>query len=177
MARAFIGIGSNIDPEKNIRQALRQLAQAVRLTAISTFYREPAIERPHEPAFYNGVVAIETDSPPMRLKQDLLRKIEADLGHIRGSDKYASRPIDLDLLLYDDCVLSNNQLTLPDPDILERAFVAIPLCELAPDLMLPGSGLPICRVAERFDAAADMERLVEYTRLLRNELLTPVPQQ
>jgi 2-amino-4-hydroxy-6-hydroxymethyldihydropteridine diphosphokinase len=139
MARAFIGIGSNIDPEKNIRQALRQLAQAVRLTAISTFYREPALEHPDEPAFYNGVVAIETDSPPMRLKQDLLRRIGADLGRRRGSDKYASRPIDLDLLLYDDCVLSNNQLTLPDPDILARAFVAIPLSELAPDLLLPVS--------------------------------------
>ena len=176
MARAFIGIGSNIDPEKNIRQALRQLAQAVPLTAISTFYREPAIERPDEPAFYNGVVAIETRLPPMRLKQDVLRRIEADLGRLRSSDKYASRPIDLDLLLYDDCVLSNNQLILPDPDILERAFVAIPLCELAPDLLLPGSGLPICRVAERF-AAEDLERLPEYTRLLRNELLTPAPGQ
>ena len=108
----------------------------------------------------------------MRLKQDLLRRIEADLGRRRSSDRYASRPIDLDLLLYDDFVLSNNQLTLPAPDILERAFVAIPLCELAPDLLLPGSGLAICRVAERF-AAEDMECLREYTRLLRNDLLTP----
>jgi hypothetical protein len=106
----------------------------------------------------------------------LTTRVEADLGRRRSSDKYASRPIDLDLLLYDDCVLSNNQLTLPDPDILERAFVAIPLCELAPDLLLPGSGLPICRVAERF-AAEDMECLAEYTRLLRNELLTPAPGQ
>jgi len=174
MARAFIGIGSNIDPQKNIRQALRQLAQAVRLTGVSTFYREPPIERPTEPAFYNGVVAIETAVPPMRLKQDVLRRIEADLGRRRDPDKYASRTIDLDLLLYDDCVVSNNQLTLPDPDILERAFVAIPLCELAPDLLLPGSGLPICRVAARF-AAEDMECLPEYTRLLRNELLIPAP--
>lgn len=172
MARAFIGIGSNIEPEKNIRQALRQLAHAVRLTAISTFYREPALERPDEPAFYNGVVAIETDSPPMRLKQDLLRRIEADLGRLRSSDKYASRPIDLDLLLYDDCVLSHDQLTLPDPDILERAFVAIPLCELAPDLILPGFGLPICRVADRF-AVEGLERLAVYTRLLRDEFLPP----
>jgi 2-amino-4-hydroxy-6-hydroxymethyldihydropteridine diphosphokinase len=176
MARAFIGIGSNIDPEKNIRQALRRLTQAARLTAISMFYREPALGRPDDPAFYNGVVAIETDLPPLRLKQDLLRRIEADLGRRRTSDKYASRPIDLDLLLYDDCVLSNNELTLPDPDILERAFVAIPLCELAPDLLLPGSGLPIGRVAARF-AVEDMECLPEYTRLLRNELLAPAPSQ
>lgn len=176
MARAFIGIGSNIDPEKNIRQALGRLSQAANLTAISTFYREPALGRPDDPAFYNGVVAIETDLPPLRLKLDLLRGIEADLGRRRTSDKYASRTIDLDLLLYDDCVLSNNELTLPDPDILERAFVAIPLCELAPDLLLPGSGLPIRRVAERF-AVVDMEYLQEFTRLLRNELLTPAPGQ
>jgi 2-amino-4-hydroxy-6-hydroxymethyldihydropteridine diphosphokinase len=161
MGRAFIGIGSNIEPEKNILMALRQLADSARLIAISRFYREPAIGRPNDPAFYNGVVSIETDLPPARLKEDVLRKIEAVLGRRRSSDKYAPRTIDLDLLLYNDYV---------DPDILERAFVAIPLSELDPDLVLPGSGLPIRQIANRF-AAEEIEPLPEYTRLLRHQLL------
>jgi 2-amino-4-hydroxy-6-hydroxymethyldihydropteridine diphosphokinase len=170
MPRAFIAIGSNIEPEKNIRTALRRLEQAVNVTGISTFYREPAIDGPEEPEYYNGVVATETDLLPEKLKQDVLRRIEAAIGRRRNANKYVSRKIDLDLLLYDDVVLSNGDLTLPHPDILNRSFVAIPLYELAPDLLLPRSGLSIRQIAERFDAS-DMEPLLEFTRLLRNDLL------
>jgi dihydroneopterin aldolase/2-amino-4-hydroxy-6-hydroxymethyldihydropteridine diphosphokinase len=170
MAQAFIGVGSNIEPEKNIREALRRLGEYVQLTGISTFYVEPAIDGPEEPTFYNGVVAIETDLKPLNLKHEILRRIEAAMGRRRNATKNAPRTIDLDLLLYDDSALSNNDLSLPHPDILKRAFVAIPLYELAPDLVLPGSGLPVRQIVERFDAT-EMEPLREFTRLLRNELL------
>ena len=170
MTQAFIGVGSNIEPEKNIREALRRLGEYVRLTGISTFYVEPAIDGPDEPAFYNGVVTIETDLQPVNVKHEVLRRIEATLGRRRNANKNAPRTIDLDLLLYDDLVLSNDNLSLPHPDILKRAFVAIPLYELAPDLVLPGPGLPIRQIVEHFDATG-MEPLQEFTRLLRNELL------
>lgn len=170
MTRAFIGVGSNIAPESNIREALRRLAQSMPVTAISTFYRQPAIGRPEEPPFYNGIVVTDTDLPPARIKSEVLRPIEADLGRHRGEDKYASRPIDLDLLLCGDCVLSNNDLRLPHPDILKRAFVAIPLCELAPALVLPGYGLRIRDIAQQF-ATEGMEPLHHYTRELQQELL------
>src|ERR1043166_6124129 len=113
MTRAFIGVGSNIAPEENIREALRRLAQSTRLVSISTFYREPAIDHPEEPDFYNGGVAIDTDFPPAVLKWQVLRPIEAALKRQRGADRYASRTIDLDLLLYGDSVLSSNELILP----------------------------------------------------------------
>lgn len=100
----------------------------------------------------------------------MLRTIEAALGRRRSADKYASRTIDLDLLLYDEYVLSNNELSLPDPDIMERAFIAVPLYELAPDLVLPGSGIPIRQLAKQF-SAENMKPLHEYTRRLRIELL------
>ena len=170
MTRAFIGVGSNIAPEENIREALRRLAQSTRLVSISAFYREPAIGRPEEPDFYNGVVSIDTDLPPATLKWQVLRPIETALGRQRGADKYASRTIDLDLLLYGDITLSTGELTLPDPDILKRPFVAIPLSEIAPDLMLPGFGIPIRSAAEQF-ARENMQPLREYTRQLQNELL------
>jgi dihydroneopterin aldolase/2-amino-4-hydroxy-6-hydroxymethyldihydropteridine diphosphokinase len=154
MARAFIGVGSNIAPEKNIREALRLLARLVRIVAISTFYRTPAIDRPSDPDFYNGVVAIETDLRPMALKSKVLRKIEAALGRRRSADKYASRTIDLDLLV----------LTPPDPDILNRAFVAVPLAEIEPDLLLPG----VDHLSKE-----GMQPLVEFTQKLRAEHITP----
>jgi 2-amino-4-hydroxy-6-hydroxymethyldihydropteridine diphosphokinase len=172
MPRAFIGIGSNIAPEKNILEALRLLASSARIMSISTFYREPAIDRPSEPDFYNGVVAIDTDLPPMALKSKVLQKIEAALGRRRSADKYASRTIDLDLLVYADLVVSSKQLTLPDPDILSRAFVAVPLCEIAPELLLPGSGLPLCEVAERLSKES-MQPLSEFTRTLQKEFPSP----
>ena len=171
MIRAFIGIGSNIAPEENVREALRRLAQDTHLVSISTFYREPALGHLAEPDFYNGVVAVDTDLPALTLKWDVLRRIETDLGRSRSADKYASRTIDLDLLLYGDLVVSSNELTLPDPDILRRAFVALPLHELAPALVLPGLEVPIRQVANGF-VTENMQPLREYTRQLQNELLT-----
>lgn len=170
MPRAFIGVGSNIAPEENIRNALRRLAVSVDILSISTFYCEPALDRPEEPDFYNGVVAIDTNLPPMKLKWEVLRRIEADLGRRRSTDKYASRAIDLDLLLWGDLVAASNELTLPDPDILKRPFVAVPLCEIAPALMLPGFEIPIREVAAGFSAES-MQPLAGYTRELRTELL------
>jgi 2-amino-4-hydroxy-6-hydroxymethyldihydropteridine diphosphokinase len=168
--RAFIGVGSNIGPEDNIREALRRLVQSTRLVSISTFYREPAIGRPEEPDFYNGVVAVDTGLPPDMLKWQVLRTIEAALGRQRGADTYASRTIDLDLLLYGDSVMSGSELTLPDPDIQTRPFIAIPLYEIAPDLVLPDVRVPIREVAEKFSTKT-MQPLDEYTRSLRTELL------
>jgi 2-amino-4-hydroxy-6-hydroxymethyldihydropteridine diphosphokinase len=163
VTRAFIGVGSNIRPEENIREALRRLCQSTRLVSVSTFYREPAIGRPEEPDFYNGVVAIDTDLTRDTLKWQVLRTIEAELGRRRSGDKYASRTIDLDLLLYGDSV--------PDPDVQTRPFIAIPLYEIAPDLVLPDVRVAIREVAEQL-ATPDMQPLYEYTRSLRNELLT-----
>ena len=167
MRRTFIGVGSNIAREENIREALRRLAQRARITAISTFYRQRAIGRPNQPDFINGVVTIGTDLPPSDLVE-VLRQIEAALGRCRIADRYASRPIDLDLLLVDGDVGQNSASPLPHPDIPNRAFVAIPLSELAPSLVLPGSGVGICEVAARFSAQS-MEPLQEYTCRLRKE--------
>lgn len=168
--RAFIGFGSNVAPENNIRQALRQLAKFARIVSISTFYRVPALGRPDEPDFYNGVVAIDTDLSAKKLKWDVLRGIEAALGRRRTADKYASRTIDLDLLLYGDCVITSDELTLPDPDIAQRAFIALPLSELAPDMVLPSFRLTVRQVADRF-ASEMLQPLREYTRQVQEEFL------
>lgn len=170
MARAFIGIGSNIEPAENVRIAIRSLARQTRLTGISTVYLTQALGRPDQPPYYNCVVEIETVAPPAEIKYDLLRNIENSLGRTRTPDKYAARTIDLDLIVYGDLTLDAEGIKLPDPEILERPFLAIPLFELAPDLVLAGYGLRISEVAASLTQDG-MRPLKDYTGSLREELL------
>ena len=169
MPRAFVAVGSNVAPETNVRRALLLLAREVRLLGISTFYQTKPIDRPDQPPFCNGVVEIETELPPRELKHSLLHRIERELGRLRTEDKYAPRAIDLDLLLYDDLALETEGLLLPDPEIERRPFLAIPLAELAPELILPGKGVRMGEVAARL-AGAEMRPLPEYSALLRKEV-------
>ena len=123
MARVFIGVGSNIDPEANVRKALKLLGETVHLLKISEFFRTDPLGNRNQPVFYNGVVEVETELAPADLKFAVLREIEHQLGRERGEDKYAPRPIDLDILIYDNIVISNDEMRLPDPDILQRPFL------------------------------------------------------
>jgi 2-amino-4-hydroxy-6-hydroxymethyldihydropteridine diphosphokinase len=153
MPQAFIAIGSNINPEQNIPSALDLLARQVRLCALSTFYRTPALKAPEsaltsQPDFYNGVVSLETSVPPLDLKWQILRPIEGALGRRRTADKFAPRPIDFDLLVYGDLILATPELTLPDPEIAYRPFLAIPLFELAPTLILPDTRVALSQLAQ-----------------------------
>lgn len=168
MARAFIGIGSNIEPDHNVRAALQRLAAQTRIAAISMVYLTPALGRPEQPPYYNCVAEIETGAPPRELKRALLLPIEDGLGRRRSADKFAPRTIDLDLIVYGDMVMDADGIRLPDPEILERPFLAVPLFELAPHLVLPGSRRPIAEVAASLSPHG-MPSLPEFTRLLRQE--------
>jgi 2-amino-4-hydroxy-6-hydroxymethyldihydropteridine diphosphokinase len=175
MARAFVAIGSNIEPEENVRWAIRRLAEKVRVVAVSTVYRTKPFSRPEQDDFYNCVLEIETDAPPIRLKLQTLCEIETQLGRTRGEDKFAPRIIDLDLILYDDLVIDTADLTLPDPDIVSRPFLAGPLSELAPDLVIPGSAARVSDVARRL-SLSDMVPLTSYTEQLRRDIAHGYPE-
>ncbi len=166
MARAFIGIGSNIEPAKNVRAAVLSLAQQTRLLGISTVYRTDALDRPEQPPYFNCVVEIETEALPAEVKHGLLRPIEHSLGRRRTSDKYAPRTIDLDLIVYGDWAMDAEGIKLPDPDVLVRPFLATPLCELAPDLVL--AGRRIGEIAAKLPRDG-MEPLSDYSRSLKEE--------
>jgi 2-amino-4-hydroxy-6-hydroxymethyldihydropteridine diphosphokinase len=165
--KAFVSIGSNIDPAANVRAAVLRLGQWAHLKGVSTVYRSAALERPEQPPYYNCVAMVETDATPVDVRH-ALRRAEAELGRQRTPDKYAARTIDLDLILYDELVLDTETLKLPDPDILERPFLAVPLWEMAPDLVLPGLHLPISKVAASLSSEG-MEALEEFTKQLRRD--------
>jgi dihydroneopterin aldolase/2-amino-4-hydroxy-6-hydroxymethyldihydropteridine diphosphokinase len=179
MTRAYVALGSNVDPEANVRAAVRLLAARERVLAASTFYWTEAIP-PGNPEFINGALALETRRRPLDLKLDVLRDIEARLGRIRTADRNAPRPIDCDLLAYGDEVASEPVgegphqttrpgLALPSPDIEKRAFVAIPLLEIAPDLILARSGRRLADVVASLPPHP-MVPAVELTGEVRREL-------
>jgi len=175
MARAFVAIGSNVEPEENVRRAIRLLADGVRVVAVSTVYRTKPLGRPEQDDFYNCVLEIETDAPPIRLKLQILREIETQLGRTRGEDEFAPRTIDLDLILYDDLVTDMADLTLPDPEIASRPFLAMPLSELAPDLVIPGSAIRVSDVA-RWLPQSSIVPLTAYTEQLRRDIAHEHPE-
>jgi len=126
---AFIAVGSNIEPQKNIAVALVALAEEANVISSSTFYRTEPIGRSEQPPFINGVWQVGTTVQPERIRSDLLCPIEEMLGRQRTADKFAPRTIDLDLVLYDDLVRNDADLKLPHPDIV-RPFVHGPIREL-----------------------------------------------
>jgi 2-amino-4-hydroxy-6-hydroxymethyldihydropteridine diphosphokinase len=167
--RIFIAIGSNIAPEANIQRALRLLAGDARLLALSTFYRSDPQGNPGASPFLNGAVEITTHLEPEAVKWDILRPIEEALGRARTADKNAPRTIDLDLLLYGNRIIANPRLALPNPGITQYPFVAIPLLDLAPDLLLPNSPRPLKTIVEEMDASPLLP-LHEFTFFLRKDV-------
>jgi 2-amino-4-hydroxy-6-hydroxymethyldihydropteridine diphosphokinase len=163
MGRVFVGIGSNIAPELHVPRALARLDEAVGVVAVSTFYVTPPLGRPADPPFMNGVVEVRDTLAAAPLKV-LLGRIELDEGRRRGSDRFAPRPIDLDLLLHDDLV--STVPPLPHPDVTTRRFVAVALLELEPSLTLPGSGVRLSAIVEALPPWS-MEPAVRLTRSLR----------
>lgn len=166
---AYIAVGSNIEPEKNILRACLLLGEAARVCSVSSFYRTEPVDRPGQPEYRNGVLEIRTSATPQELKFRDLRKIEERLGRVRDSDKNANRTIDLDVVLYGDAVLREKDLLIPDPDIRTRAFIAVPLLELAPDLCLPDTGERLSGLASA-KRRSDMVPDDELTQTLKSRL-------
>ena len=140
-----MGLGGNLgDAAASLREAFTALGGLpdTRLLRASRLYRTSAWGVTTQPDFVNAVAMIETMLTPSALLGHLLR-IERDAGRDRradGSDRWGPRTLDLDLLLYGDEVIDTPDLTVPHPHLHERAFVLVPLLEIAPDTHIPGRG-------------------------------------
>lgn len=159
--RAFIGLGGNLgDVPGTLADAFAALGALphTRLLARSSIYRSPAWGMTDQPAFLNAVAALDTALEPEALLAELL-EIERAAGRERiGALRWGPRTLDLDLLLYADAVIDQPGLRVPHPHLHERAFVVLPLAEIAADAIVPGRG----RVADLI-AGVDtdgIERLV-----------------
>lgn len=139
MIRCFIGLGSNLDePLQQIQRALAALGALDRsaLSAVSPFYRNPAIGPGEQPDFINAVAELQTSLTPLELLAHLQR-IENAQGRVRNI-RWSARTLDLDLLIYGDQIIALPELQVPHPRLRERNFVLYPLHDIAPTLTLPG---------------------------------------
>jgi 2-amino-4-hydroxy-6-hydroxymethyldihydropteridine diphosphokinase len=140
--RAYIALGSNLgDSQQQLADAIHALAALPqsRLLARSHIYRTPPWGVHDQPDFLNAVVVLETPLPPHDLL-DALLEIERTAGRERNGERWGPRILDLDLLHVAGKTVNDERLTLPHPHMAERAFVLLPLNELAPDLEIPGQG-------------------------------------
>ena len=153
---AYVGLGSNLDdPRRQLEQALAAMASIprTRLVAISGFYRNPPLGPPGQPDYLNAVAGLLTRLEPEGLLA-ALQEIETAQGRRRDGPRWGPRNIDLDLLLHGATRRDDAGLALPHPGLRERAFVLVPLAEIAPGLRLPGDGARVAELAGAADAAA-----------------------
>ena len=140
-ARAFVGLGSNLDdPAAQLRRAFAALEaiEGVHAVRRSRLYRTPPWGRVDQPDFVNAVAELDTTLSPHALLLEL-QGLEARFGRARR-EHWGPRVLDLDLLLHGDGEIRDAGLQLPHPRLHERAFVLVPLADLAPDLHVPGRG-------------------------------------
>ena len=163
LERVFVGLGANLgDALATLKAAVRQLAgmPGTRLVAVSSFYRSSPVQA-QGPDFVNAVAELATTLEPLAL----LRALQAIEGGHGRERPYANAPrtLDLDLLMYGQRVVTEAVLSLPHPRLVERAFVLLPLVELAPGLLHPSFG-PLAVCASRITGQS-IERLPAATRV------------
>lgn len=142
----FVGLGANVgESVPRILRVMEELGEVpgTHVLARSSLYQTAPIGNPEQPDFINAVVRLSTSLSAARLLAEMLA-IERRHGRVRA-EKDGPRTLDLDLLLYGDCIDADPRMTLPHPRMHERAFVLLPLDEIAPGCVIPGRG-PVARL-------------------------------
>ena len=148
---AYLSLGANIEPESNLATAVEMLGKLTRLIAVSSVWETRPVGMIDQPNFLNAAVIVETKLTAAQLKQEVITPIEQSLGRARQANKNAPRPIDIDIIFFNDQIIELGQRHIPNPEVLERPFVAIPLAEIAPTYKHPQTGQTLNDIAQNFD--------------------------
>lgn len=159
MSLAYLSLGSNVDRERMLPEAVRRLASHGRIVAVSSIYETAAIGNPGDPSYFNAAVILETQLAPAELKRQVLQPLEEVLGRQRTPDPNSPRTIDVDVSLFDDQILTLGKRRIPDPEILLYPHIAVPLADVAPGLRHPETGETLAEIAARLSAES-FQRLV-----------------
>ncbi len=137
--QACLLLGSNIEPEENLRHAFEKLGEYGQIRLVSSVWKTEAVGS-HGPSFLNIALLYQTSYNQEALKQDVARSIEERLGRVRSADKNAPRTIDIDIIVFDGKIV--------DPNLWTRLYVALPVSELMPDLISPHENKKLKEVAQ-----------------------------
>jgi 2-amino-4-hydroxy-6-hydroxymethyldihydropteridine diphosphokinase len=153
-SHSAIALGSNIGESQAILEgALKTLEQTPGITikAKSSWYKTAPVGGPSQPDYLNGAAILQVQLSPEQLLKTLL-EIEQEFGRVR-QERWGPRTLDLDILLFDDLIVETPDLQIPHPRMTERAFVLVPLAEIAPDWIEPVTGEPISQLVQKLDAS------------------------
>jgi 2-amino-4-hydroxy-6-hydroxymethyldihydropteridine diphosphokinase len=155
MNTAYLSLGSNIEPEENMVAAVKLLAELTYLVAVSPVWETKPIGLTSQPNFLNAAAIVKTNLGVERFIENVAHNIERRTGRLRQPNKNVPRTIDIDLILFNRQVLQLEPHHIPSPDLLNRAFVAIPLASIAPDVYHPVTGQTLQEIAAGFEIAPD----------------------
>lgn len=158
MAIIYLGLGSNIEPEEHLGFAVRRLRDRYGDVESSAVYRSAAVGFEGDD-FLNLVVRLRSEETAEQICDEIERLHDLS-GRVRGSEKWAPRPLDIDLLLYDDLIINEPPVRVPRSDILDYSFVLRPMAEIAPDLVHPVTGKTMLEHWQAFDQEAQPLELV-----------------
>jgi len=151
LAIAYLGLGSNLgEREENLRQALSLLSLKVKLEDVSSVYETEPVGFKEQPLFLNLACRVTTNLSPEKLFH-LAKDIETRMGRVPSKQRNLPRLIDIDILFYDNRIMETPNLTIPHPRLHDRAFVLIPLAEIAPNLVHPRLSKSIAQLAKNVE--------------------------
>jgi len=158
--QVYLSLGSNLgDREANLRKAIELLSHRLRIGLVSSVYETEPVGVPEQPRFLNQAVQVYTRLAAKDLLV-LFKGFESMMGRARNTS-FAPRPIDIDILFYGSDVIKTDDLVIPHPRLTERAFVLVPLTEIAPDLVHPENGKTIRQLLE---SVAGKEGVVKWEK-------------
>ncbi|MGB8707670.1 MAG: 2-amino-4-hydroxy-6-hydroxymethyldihydropteridine diphosphokinase [Dehalococcoidia bacterium] len=168
MATVYLGLGSNLgDRKQNLAKALELLSPEATVEKLSSIYETEPVGYEQQPLFLNAVCRISTELKPRQILR-LAKKIEAKMGRT-PSFPNAPRSIDIDILFYGDEVFSSKELIIPHPRLTERAFVLVPLAEIAPDIVHPSSGKAIKKLLTDLGTVTGVHQWAEAEEIFRRQ--------
>ncbi len=168
MVTAYLGLGSNLgDRKQNLSKALELLSRQVAIDQLSSLYETEPVGFKDQPLFLNAVCRITTTLNPEKLL-GCVKGIETAIGRT-PSFPNAPRPIDIDILFYGERTARSEALTIPHPRLTQRAFVLIPLAEIAPDLVHPGKGKTIRELLNNLENTEGVRKWADSEANMKNK--------
>ena len=155
----YLLLGSNIEPERNLPAAVGMLADFGTVQRVSRVWESAPVDGSDQANYLNAAVLLQTPLNPYGIRSCVVDAIEQRLGRRRDpADRYAARTIDIDLALFNSDVLVFDGRRIPDPDILTRPFVAVPLAELSPEYVHPVTERTLSEIAATFEPSGLIAR-------------------